>query len=157
MQAISNTFPARSSADIAIPCGQLGNYLGALKNWVKLQDEAGEHDSIYFAVVGLHAITLPQDPSRLRQESRDMMAALLAIGLDPKRCTIFRQEQVKQHAELAWYLNCLAPFGRLQRMTTWKVSLNNGKARSAIAELIVLHFTVTTCYDEERQFGRRSR
>ncbi|KAK9896623.1 tryptophanyl-tRNA synthetase [Cystobasidium minutum MCA 4210] len=100
-----------------------GNYLGALKNWVKLQNEAGEKDEIYFAVVGLHAITLPQSPAKLRQESRDMMAALLAIGLDPNRCTIFRQEQVKQHAELAWYLNCLAPFGRLQRMTTWKSRL----------------------------------
>lgn len=77
---------------------------------------------IYFSVVGLHAITLPQDPATLRKESRDMMAALLAVGLDPRRCTIFRQEQVQEHAELAWILNCIAPFGRLQRMTTWKVS-----------------------------------
>lgn len=103
---------------------QLGNYLGALKNWVRLQDEISSGDSdasIYFSVVGLHAITLPQDPAKLRQESRDMMAALLAIGLDPRKCTIFRQEQIKEHAELAWYLNCLAPYGRLQRMTTWKV------------------------------------
>lgn len=110
----------------------LGNYLGALQNWVKLQNELAPASStsssasradIYFSVVGLHAVTLPQDPAVLRRESRDMMAALLAVGLDPQRCTIFRQEQVQEHAELAWILNCIAPFGRLQRMTTWKSKL----------------------------------
>ena len=102
---------------------QLGNYLGALKNWVRLQNEnANSNADIYFSVVGLHAITLPQRPAELRGEGRDMMAALIAVGLDPERCTIFRQEQLKQHAELAWYLNCTTPFGRLHRMTTWKVS-----------------------------------
>lgn len=98
-----------------------------MKNWVAMQDElasassAEERPTIYYSVVGLHAITLPQDPAELRRESRDMLAALLALGLDPEKCTLFRQEQVPEHAELAWYLNCIAPFGRLQRMTTWKV------------------------------------
>ena len=98
-----------------------------MKNWVAMQDELSkapnteERPTIYYSVVGLHAITLPQDPAELRRESRDMLAALLALGLDPDKCTLFRQEQVPEHAELAWYLNCIAPFGRLQRMTTWKV------------------------------------
>lgn len=113
--------PASCSKFILSDICQLGNYLGALKNWVRLQNELSSDDSIYFSIVGLHAITLPQDAVQLRRESRDMLAALLAVGLDPQRCTIFRQEQVWEHAELAWHLNCIAPFGRLQRMTTWKV------------------------------------
>lgn len=73
-----------------------------------------------------------------------MMAALLAIGLDPQRCTIFRQEQVKQHAELAWYLNCLAPFGRLQRMTTWKVSASFSKLDAPL---------ITSCYYKQSRLA----
>lgn len=74
------------------------------------------------SVVGLHAITMPQDPKRLRKERNEMMAALLAVGIDPERSTLFHQEQVPEHAELAWILNCLTSMGRLNRMTTWKVS-----------------------------------
>ena len=101
----------------------LGNYLGALRNWLDLQTTAGPQDRLFFSIVGLHAITMPQSPRQLWAERRDMMATLLAIGLDPERSTIFHQEQVHQHAELGWVLNCLAPFGRLQRMTTWKAKL----------------------------------
>ncbi|CAD6586017.1 MAG: Tryptophan--tRNA ligase, mitochondrial [Cyphobasidiales sp. Tagirdzhanova-0007] len=117
------------------------NYLGAFKNWVKLQNELSSSDAeIYFSVVGLHAITLPQQPQELRRESSDMLTALLALGLDPERCTIFRQEQVKEHTELAWYLSCIAPFGRLQRMTTWKskiATMRNANHESEVDESLL--------------------
>lgn len=107
---------------IEVLLSQLGNYLGALRNWVDLQEEArSTDDELFFSIVGLHAITLPQDPSTLLTERRDMLATLLAIGLDPNRCTVFHQDQVCEHAELAWYLNCITPIGKLNRMTTWKV------------------------------------
>ncbi|GAA98198.1 uncharacterized protein L969DRAFT_93194 [Mixia osmundae IAM 14324] len=101
----------------------IGNYLGALKQWKKLQDTAEPSDELFFSIVGLHAITVPQEPGKLRQDRRDMLATLLALGLSPERCTIFFQEQVPQHAELAWMLNCLVSLGRLQRMTSWKSRL----------------------------------
>lgn len=66
---------------------------------------------------------MPQDPQRLRVERKDMLASLLAIGLDPERSILFHQDQVQEHAELAWYLNCLTSVGRLNRMTTWKSKL----------------------------------
>ncbi|EPQ26920.1 uncharacterized protein PFL1_05555 [Pseudozyma flocculosa PF-1] len=115
----------------------LGNYLGALRNWVDLQNGASPDDTLLFSIVGMHALTMPQDPKRLFRERREMMATLLAIGLDPHRCTIFHQDQVKQHAELAWYLMCQTPFGKLGRMTTWKSKLataRNSADESSIDE-----------------------
>ena len=101
----------------------LGNYLGALQNWVNLQNAASQNgDELYFSIVGLHALTVPNDPKKLVVERREMMAALLAIGIDPNKVTLFHQEQVHEHTELAWLLNCITPFGKLNRMTTWKVS-----------------------------------
>ncbi|SNX84977.1 probable MSW1 - tryptophanyl-tRNA synthetase, mitochondrial [Melanopsichium pennsylvanicum] len=105
----------------------LGNYLGALRNWVSLQDSSLPSDSLYFSIVGFHAITLPQNPSVLRTERSEMLATLLAIGLDPRRCTIFHQDQVPQHTELAWILNCITAFGKLNRMTTWKSKIATAK------------------------------
>lgn len=100
----------------------LGNYLGALQNWVNLQNLAFENgDELFFSIVGLHALTVPNDPKKLFEERRQMLAALLAIGIDPYKCTLFHQDQVSEHAELAWLLNCITPFGKLNRMTTWKV------------------------------------
>jgi tryptophanyl-tRNA synthetase len=105
---------------------QLGNYLGALQNWANLQNDAASiGDEFVFFIASLHAITIPQDPKRLLTEKRDVMAALLAIGLDPHRCILFQQDQVQEHTELAWYLNCLTPLGKLNRMTTWKVSTDD--------------------------------
>jgi len=94
----------------------LGNYLGAIRNWVALQDSA---ECIY-CVVDLHAITVAQDPAALRQGIREMTAALLASGIDPARSILFAQSQVRVHAELAWVLMCTARVGWLNRMTQFK-------------------------------------
>ena len=94
----------------------LGNYLGAIRNWVTMQDA---YECIY-CVVDLHAITVPQDPVALRTGVREMTAALLASGIDPARSIIFAQSQVRVHAELAWVLMCTARIGWLNRMTQFK-------------------------------------
>jgi tryptophanyl-tRNA synthetase len=94
----------------------LGNYLGALRNWVKLQRE---FDCI-FCIVDLHAITLPQDPEEMRRATREVAAAYIASGIDPEHCIIFNQSTVHMHAELAWILGCFAPLGWLNRMTQFK-------------------------------------
>jgi tryptophanyl-tRNA synthetase len=94
----------------------LGNYLGALRQWVALQDT---HDAFY-CVVDLHAITVPQDPAVLRQRTRIAAAQLFGAGLDPERCTVFVQSHVAEHAELAWVLECLTGFGEASRMVQFK-------------------------------------
>ncbi|KAI0668347.1 tryptophanyl-tRNA synthetase [Trametes maxima] len=101
----------------------LGNLLGALLNWVKLQREAAPEDKLIYSIVGWHALTLPQDPKELSVARSDMLAVLLAVGLDPKRSIIFHQDKNLHHAELAWILNCITPMGKLKRMTTWKSRL----------------------------------
>ncbi|KAJ7184550.1 hypothetical protein C8R46DRAFT_1064398 [Mycena filopes] len=100
----------------------LGNYLGALSNWVKLQNE-NPRDTLIFSIVGWHALTLPQNPKELAASRRDMLAVLLAIGIDPKRSTVFHQDSNAMHTELAWILSCITPTGKLRRMTSWKVSV----------------------------------
>lgn len=141
---------------------QLGNYLGAIQNWVALQQKLADPlsqpadggDSVHkilFSIVGLHAITMPQDPKVLKRERRESLACLLACGVGPggsldpakQQATLFFQEEVgaatgflliakmkaesscvekvPEHAELAWYFNTLTGVGKLQRMTTWKV------------------------------------
>jgi tryptophanyl-tRNA synthetase len=109
----------------------LGNYLGALKNWVAIQDE---YDN-YFCIVDLHALTVPQDPKVLRQKIREVAAIYLASGLDPEKCVIFRQSKVSGHAELCWLLNCVARFGELSRMTQFKDKTRKGGVESASAGL----------------------
>ncbi|MEU2235235.1 MULTISPECIES: tryptophan--tRNA ligase [Streptomyces] len=94
----------------------LGNYLGAVRQWVALQET---HDAFYM-VVDLHAITVPQDPAELRANTRLAAAQLLAAGLDPERCTLFIQSHVPEHAQLAWVMNCLTGFGEASRMTQFK-------------------------------------
>jgi tryptophanyl-tRNA synthetase len=94
----------------------IGNYLGAIRNWVNEQDL---YDNIY-CVVNLHAITLPQDPDELRANTRQLAATLFACGLDPERSALFVQSQVHEHAELTWILNCFTPTGWLNRMTQFK-------------------------------------
>ena len=100
------------------PTGELhlGNYLGALRQWVADQDS---HEAIY-CVVDLHAMTLPYDPASLAERTRRTATLLLAAGLDPTRCTLFVQSHVPAHTELTWILNCVASIGELRRMTQFK-------------------------------------
>ena len=94
----------------------LGNYLGAIRNWVALQ-----HDyECIFCIVDLHALTVPQDPAELRASTREVTAAYIAAGIDPERCIIFNQSAVSAHSELAWLLGCITPLGWLNRMTQFK-------------------------------------
>lgn len=107
----------------------LGNYLGAVRQWVALQET---HDAFYM-VVDLHAITLPQDPADLRANTRLAAAQLLAAGLDPERCTLFVQSHVPEHAQLAWIMNCLTGFGEASRMTQFKdKSARQGADRASV-------------------------
>src|SRR5256885_13065570 len=107
----------------------LGNYLGAVRNWVALQET---HDA-YYCVVDLHAITAGHDPALLRQRTRVSAAQLLALGLDPARCTLFVQSQVPEHAQLAWVLGCITGFGEASRMTQFKdKSAKQGAERATV-------------------------
>lgn len=115
----------------AQPTGQLhiGNYLGALKNWVALQDEY----EAFYCIVNLHAITLPQDPATLRKATLDLARIYLAAGVDPERATIFIQSDVSEHAELTWILSCVARMGELERMTQFKdKSQKGGQERAGV-------------------------
>jgi tryptophanyl-tRNA synthetase len=105
----------------------LGNYLGAVRQWVALQET---HDAIY-CVVDLHAITLPQDPAQLRRRTRVAAAQLFAAGLDPDRCIVFVQSHVAEHTQLAWVLSCLTGFGEASRMTQFKDKAARGGAAQA--------------------------
>ncbi|MCB0094765.1 MAG: tryptophan--tRNA ligase, partial [Caldilineaceae bacterium] len=100
------------------PSGEfhLGNYLGAVRGWAARQDEKIN----YFCIVDLHSLTMPQDPTTLRAQTRSLAAILLACGIDPARSTLFVQSHVTAHVEACWLLNCLTPLGWLQRMTQFK-------------------------------------
>jgi len=93
----------------------LGNYLGAIRNWV-----ANQSDESLYCVVDLHSLTSEIDPEVLRANTRELFAALIACGLDPDRCTLFIQSQVPYHAQLSWLLECVASYGELKRMTQFK-------------------------------------
>lgn len=94
----------------------LGNYLGALTNWVKMQDDF----NAYYMIVDLHAITVPQDPIELRENTRRTAAQYLAAGIDPNKASLFVQSHVPAHAQLAWVLNCITGMGEASRMTQFK-------------------------------------
>ncbi|BFZ57333.1 Tryptophan--tRNA ligase, mitochondrial [Savitreella phatthalungensis] len=98
----------------------LGNYIGALRPWVETQRSEPATTKIIISVVDLHAITVPQHAGSLRQSKKQMLASLLAMGLDPCRCIIYEQSRVPEHNELAWILGTLTPMGSLARMTQWK-------------------------------------
>ena len=106
----------------------LGNYLGAIKNFVALQDD---YDCIY-CVVDMHAITMWQDPAVLTANTREVAAAYLAAGVDPKRCIIFNQSQVSVHAQLAWIFNCVARLGWLNRMTQFKDKAGKNREQASV-------------------------
>ena len=126
----------------AQPTGELhiGNYLGALKNWVALQDE---YDSFY-CIVNLHAITLPQDPEVLRQKTLDLARIYLAAGIDPEKSVIFVQSDVPEHAELTWALSCISRMGELERMTQFK---DKGKGNTERAGVGLFTYPVLMAAD----------
>ncbi|MCK5167741.1 MAG: tryptophan--tRNA ligase, partial [Rhodospirillaceae bacterium] len=106
----------------------LGNYLGAIRNWVALQNDY----ECLFCVVDLHAITMWQQPDELRANTREVTAGLLAAGIDPKKNIIFNQSQVPAHAELAWIFNCVARMGWLNRMTQFKEKAGKHKENASV-------------------------
>ena len=107
----------------------LGNYLGAIRNWVQLQDD---YSDCLFCVVDLHAITVWQDPEDLLSNTREVAAAMIASGIDPENNIIFNQSQVSAHAELAWIFNCVARLGWLDRMTQFKEKAGKDKERASV-------------------------
>jgi tryptophanyl-tRNA synthetase len=111
----------------------LGNYLGALRQWVRLQDTC----DAFYCVVDLHAITVPQDPAVLRRRTRVAAAQLYGAGLEPERCTVFVQSHVPEHAELCWVLSCITGFGEASRMVQFK----DKSARSGAEQASVGLFT----------------
>ena len=135
----------------------IGNYLGALRNWVDLQ---GQHECI-FSIVDLHAATLPYDPADLRRNVREMAATYVAAGLDPDRVTIFAQSTVSGHAELAWVLGCLTPLGWLNRMTQFKDKAGKDREGAGLglysypvlmaADVLLYHATLVPVGDDQKQ------
>ena len=135
----------------------LGNYLGAIRNWVALQ---ADHECL-FCVVDLHAITVWQNPAALRQATREMAASVIACGIDPARHILFHQSAVPAHTQLAWIFNCVARLGWLNRMTQFKDK--SGKDREAAsaglyvypnlmaADILAYHATLVPVGDDQRQ------
>jgi len=106
----------------------LGNYLGAIRNWARLQDE---FEAIY-CVVDLHAVTAPHDPKELSRATREVTAGLIASGIDPTRSIIFNQSMVPEHAELSWLFNCVARLGWLNRMTQFKEKAGKNREQASV-------------------------
>ena len=135
----------------------LGNYLGAIRNWVKLQDD---HECLW-CVVDLHAITVFQDPKALQQQSREMAAVLLACGVDPHNHILFLQSNVRAHAQLAWIFNCVARLGWLNRMTQFKDKAGKDRENATVglyaypnlmaADIHAYHATRVPVGDDQRQ------
>jgi tryptophanyl-tRNA synthetase len=135
----------------------LGNYLGAIKRWVEMQSQ---HECIY-CVVDMHAITLWQDPGDLPRATRDVVAAFMASGLDPKRNILFNQSQVHEHAELAWVFNCVARIGWLNRMTQFKEKSGKDRENASVglyaypilmaADILLYHATLVPVGEDQKQ------
>jgi tryptophanyl-tRNA synthetase len=141
----------------------LGNYLGAIKRFVELQDR---YDCIY-CVVDLHAITVWQDPKELSQAIRDVTAAFIACGIDPKKHIVFNQSQVAEHAELAWVFNCVARLGWLNRMTQFKEKAGKDRENASVglyaypnlmaADILVYRATHVPVGEDQKQHLELSR
>jgi tryptophanyl-tRNA synthetase len=106
----------------------LGNYLGAIKNWVNLQNDI----SSIFSIVDLHAITVPQEPLKLKSSTHEVAAAIIASGIDIDKSILFNQSSVKEHSELAWILNCVCRIGWLNRMTQFKEKAGKNKENATV-------------------------
>ena len=111
----------------------LGNYLGAIRNWVRMQDNLGEGEQCLFFLADLHAISMPHEPTELRRATLEMAAALVACGIDPSRSVLFNQAQVHAHAELQWLLNGTARMGWLNRMTQFKDKSGKNREGASVA------------------------
>ena len=141
----------------------LGNYLGAIKRFVELQDR---YDCIY-CVVDLHAITVWQDPTELPQAIREVTAAFIACGIDPKKHIVFNQSQVAEHAELAWVFNCVARLGWLNRMTQFKEKAGKDRENASVglyayptlmaADILVYRATHVPVGEDQKQHLELSR
>lgn len=135
----------------------LGNYLGAIRNFVPLQD----HYECIYCVVDMHAITLWQDPAELKAQTREVASAYLAAGIDPARSIVFNQSQVSTHAELAWIFNCVARMGWLNRMTQFKEKAGKHKENASVglfvypnlmaADILTYRATHVPVGDDQRQ------
>ena len=134
----------------------LGNYLGALRNWVKLQDS---YDCVY-CVVDLHAITVEYDPKQFEQDRIEAAKVLLAVGIDPNRSLFYFQSQVPQHSELSWILGAMTPTGVLSRMTQYKDKAARGEAANLglfaypvlmAADILLYHANLVPIGDDQRQ------
>ena len=136
----------------------LGNYLGALKRFVDMQNE--DYETIY-CIVGLHAITVWQDPKTLRDQVREIAASYLASGLDPAKSIIFNQAAVEEHAQLAWVFNCVARMGWMQRMTQFKDKAGKNAQNASVglftypalmaADILLYHATHVPVGDDQKQ------
>ncbi len=136
----------------------LGNYLGALKRFVEKQDEGTE---TVYCLVDMHAITVWQDPAKLRRATREMAAGFIAAGIDPERSILFNQSQVSAHAELAWIFNCVARVGWMNRMTQFKDKAGKDKENASLglyaypalmaADILVYHATHVPVGEDQRQ------
>lgn len=135
----------------------LGNYLGAIKNWVKMQEEA----ECFFFLADLHAITVPNVPAQLSANTREMAAALIASGIDPEKSILFNQARVGAHAQLAWLLFCSTPMGWLDRMTQFKEKSGKHKQRASLglysypilqaADVLIYQATHVPVGDDQKQ------
>jgi tryptophanyl-tRNA synthetase len=135
----------------------LGNYLGALRNWVKLQEEY----ECYYGVMDLHAITVPQDPQKLAQNTREVAAAFYAAGIDPKRCAVYPQSAVPEHTYLNWILANHTPLGWLNRMTQFKEKAGKNKDNEVLglyaypvlmaADILIYKATHVPVGDDQKQ------
>lgn len=154
-----SAFTARVFSGVQ-PSGNLtlGNYLGALRRWVELQDSGMES---IFCVVDLHAITVWQDPDKLRTATREVAAAYIAAGIDPERSILFNQSQVSGHAELAWIFNCVARIGWMYRMTQFKDKAGKNAENSSLgllaypalmaADILLYHATHVPVGEDQKQ------
>ena len=111
----------------------LGNYLGAIRNWVRMQDEIKDGEQCLFFLADMHAISMPHDPAELRRATLEMAAALVACGIDAQKSVLFNQAQVPQHAELQWLLNGTARMGWLNRMTQFKDKSGKNREGASVA------------------------
>lgn len=137
----------------------LGNYLGAMKRFVDMQD-AGTHETIY-CMVDLHAITVAQDPKDLAHNTRELCAGFIASGIDPEKSVLFNQSQVPEHAQLGWIFNCVARMGWMGRMTQWKDKAGKNAEQASLglfaypalmaADILVYHATHVPVGEDQKQ------